>query len=107
MNNINELKAALESQSNKIRAILEEEISSNKSYQIIEDSQGNELDVSEIVELQFFQENDLVQEFLNENDPEEKDFALEELRDLQHSEIMGLEDVIEKNQQFRNSLKKQ
>ena len=74
-------------------------------YQVIE-LNGKELSVYEIVELQFFQENDLVEAFLDENDPNQE-YALEELRDLQHASVINLAEVIEKNQELRDSIKKE
>jgi hypothetical protein len=95
------LKAEIISQQNNIRNILTEEMKRD-SYQTIEDGQGNELSVEEIVELQFFQEDDLVETFVADNE----EYSLEELRDMQHDAIANLSDIIEENQIFRDKLKK-
>lgn len=100
------LKAELKKQEDEIRRILEDEIKDN-SCRIIRGQDDAELKVSDIVELQFFQENDLVGKFFSdENDSVNKYYSLEDLRDLQHDAINNLEDIIEKNQLFRNEFQK-
>ena len=106
MKTLNDLKEALREQEQEIRDILLSEIKTGNKYQIIEKN-GEELNVYEIVELQFFQENDLVAAFLDENDSDQNEYALEELRDLQHDSVINLADIIEQNQDFRDSITKQ
>lgn len=104
MKTLNDLKNAIKEQELSIREILLSEIENGDKYQIIE-QHGKELSVYQIVELQFFQEKDLVENFLNENDPEQDEYSLEELRDIQHESVMNLADIIDRNQNFRDSLK--
>lgn len=106
MNTYNELRDAIEKQANEIRNILASEIECGR-FQIMSNDNGDPLAVEEIVRIQFFQENDLVECFLHAaGDQPFRDFpcSLEDLRDLQHGAVMSLYDIIEKNQQFREDL---
>ena len=89
---------ALSEQSAEIRAALMTEIETGR-YQLIENEAGKELSVFEIVETQFFQENDLAEKFTSDN------VSIEELRDLQRDEIAKLSDIIEENEVFRLSVR--
>lgn len=99
------LKVNLKTQENEIREILEAELKSDR-YHKIEDDSGNELSVYKIVFLQFFQENDLAQKFIDENDTLEESITVEELREFQHEAMINLSDIIDNNQKFRDELKK-
>ena len=96
MKTLEELKTAINEQVNKEKQHLLQEIESN-SFSVNMGYDGEEISVEESVKNGIFGEDDLVEQFVENN----RDYALEDLRDLQHQAINSISDVIETNEKER------